>query len=85
MRILMGFLSPIFGFFGFSAGVSIGVFLGYYLFIFFQPTDVKVPPFLSSVQDLILNFFMHGFMFSYSFLYFLFIEDFGAWFLLRNE
>ncbi|KAH7692596.1 C2 domain-containing protein [Dioscorea alata] len=39
----MGFLSPIFGFFGFSAGVSIGVVLGYYLFIFFQPTDVKDP------------------------------------------
>ncbi|KAJ0964202.1 hypothetical protein J5N97_029324 [Dioscorea zingiberensis] len=39
----MGFSSSIFGFFGFGAGVSIGVVIGYYLFIYFQPTDVKDP------------------------------------------
>jgi hypothetical protein len=38
----MGFFSSILTFFGFSIGTSIGVVIGYYLFIYFQPTDVKV-------------------------------------------
>lgn len=39
----MGFLSTVMGFAGFGVGVSAGIVIGYYLFIFFQPTDVKDP------------------------------------------
>ncbi|KAI4374913.1 hypothetical protein MLD38_012848 [Melastoma candidum] len=39
----MGILSTILGFCGFGVGTSIGIVLGYYLFIYFQPTDVKDP------------------------------------------
>ncbi|XP_057440446.1 synaptotagmin-2-like [Lotus japonicus] len=39
----MGFFSTIFGFFGFGIGTSIGLVVGYFLFIHFQPTDVKDP------------------------------------------
>ncbi|KAF5207932.1 Synaptotagmin-2 [Thalictrum thalictroides] len=39
----MGFFSTIFGLFGFGMGISIGLVAGYYLFIYFQPTDVKDP------------------------------------------
>ncbi|KAJ3678583.1 hypothetical protein LUZ60_002386 [Juncus effusus] len=39
----MGILSSILGFCGFGIGVSIGLVIGYYLFIYFQPTDVKDP------------------------------------------
>ncbi|XP_078440724.1 calcium-dependent lipid-binding (CaLB domain) family protein [Wolffia australiana] len=39
----MGFFSTILGFFGFGTGVSIGIVVGYYLFIYFQPTTVKDP------------------------------------------
>lgn len=35
-------LSTILGFCGFGVGVSAGLVIGYYLFIYFQPTDVKV-------------------------------------------
>lgn len=38
----MGFVSMVLGFCGFSAGFSAGIVIGYYLFIYFQPTDVKV-------------------------------------------
>ena len=38
----MGFFSTILGFFGFGIGVTIGLVAGYFLFIYFQPTDVKV-------------------------------------------
>ncbi|KAG4934540.1 hypothetical protein JHK87_048542 [Glycine soja] len=38
----MGILSTIASFFGFGVGTSIGLVIGYYLFIYFQPTDVKV-------------------------------------------
>ncbi|MQM11078.1 hypothetical protein Taro_043979 [Colocasia esculenta] len=37
----MGLLGTLLGFFGFGIGISAGVVIGYYLFIFFQPTDVK--------------------------------------------
>ncbi|KAK6115725.1 hypothetical protein DH2020_007994 [Rehmannia glutinosa] len=39
----MGFISTIMGFFGFGMGFSIGLVVGYFLFIYCQPTDVKNP------------------------------------------
>ncbi|XP_043709297.1 synaptotagmin-1 [Telopea speciosissima] len=39
----MGFFSTIFGFVGFGMGIAIGLVIGYFLFIYFQPTDVKDP------------------------------------------
>ncbi|KAJ6399627.1 hypothetical protein OIU77_020227, partial [Salix suchowensis] len=39
----MGILSSILGFCGFGVGTSIGIAIGYYMFIYFQPTDVKDP------------------------------------------
>ncbi|KAL4278144.1 hypothetical protein GQ457_03G003990 [Hibiscus cannabinus] len=39
----MGFFSTILGFCGFGVGISAGLVIGYYLFIFFQPSDVKDP------------------------------------------
>nr|GMD84745.1 synaptotagmin-2 isoform X1 [Ipomoea batatas] len=39
----MGFISTIMGFFGFGIGISIGLAIGYFMFIYFQPTDVKDP------------------------------------------
>ncbi|XP_015866917.2 synaptotagmin-1 isoform X1 [Ziziphus jujuba] len=39
----MGFFSTVLGFCGFGVGISIGVVAGYFLFIYFQPTDVKDP------------------------------------------
>ena len=38
----MGILSSILGFCGFGVGTSIGIAIGYYMFIYFQPIDVKV-------------------------------------------
>jgi len=42
LRTDMGFFGTIFGFFGFGIGISIGFVIGYFLFIYVQPTDVKV-------------------------------------------
>ncbi|CAI0435174.1 unnamed protein product [Linum tenue] len=39
----MGIISTIMGFFGFGVGTSIGCVIGYYMFIYFQPSDVKDP------------------------------------------
>ncbi|KAM1223412.1 hypothetical protein ACFX2G_043392 [Malus domestica] len=39
----MGILSVILGFVGFGVGTSTGLVIGYYVFIYFQPTDVKNP------------------------------------------
>lgn len=39
----MGFISTILGFCGFGVGISSGLVIGYYLFIYFQPCDVKDP------------------------------------------
>ncbi|EPS74285.1 hypothetical protein M569_00465 [Genlisea aurea] len=39
----MGFLSTILGIGGFGVGISTGLVVGYYFFIFFQPSDVKDP------------------------------------------
>ncbi|XP_052193154.1 synaptotagmin-1-like [Diospyros lotus] len=39
----MGLLSTLMGFTGFGVGLSAGLLIGYFLFIYFQPTDVKDP------------------------------------------
>ncbi|KAJ8499144.1 hypothetical protein OPV22_009696 [Ensete ventricosum] len=39
----MGLVSTALGFFGFGAGLTAGVVVGYYIFIRFQPSDVKDP------------------------------------------
>ncbi|KAJ9549054.1 hypothetical protein OSB04_021597 [Centaurea solstitialis] len=39
----MGVITTFLGFSGFGIGVSAGLVIGYYLFIYFQPTDVKDP------------------------------------------
>ncbi|KAG9442690.1 hypothetical protein H6P81_018544 [Aristolochia fimbriata] len=39
----MGFFSSLLGFCGFGVGISAGLVIGYYLFIYFQPADVKDP------------------------------------------
>ncbi|TQE07571.1 hypothetical protein C1H46_006891 [Malus baccata] len=39
----MGILSAILGFVGFGVGTSTGLVIGYYVFIYFLPTDVKNP------------------------------------------
>ncbi|XP_061342089.1 synaptotagmin-2-like [Gastrolobium bilobum] len=39
----MGFLSTILGFMGFGVGISIGLIAGYFLFIYFQPTNIEDP------------------------------------------
>ncbi|RWR81710.1 C2 calcium-dependent membrane targeting [Cinnamomum micranthum f. kanehirae] len=39
----MGFFSSLFGFCGFGFGFSVGVVIGYFLFMYFQPSDVKDP------------------------------------------
>ena len=41
-RSEMGFVSSVMGFFGFGIGITIGLVIGYYLFIYFQPRDAKV-------------------------------------------
>lgn len=39
----MGFIGTVMGFFGFGIGISVGLVIGYFMFIYFQPTDVKDP------------------------------------------
>ncbi|KAI9128514.1 hypothetical protein K1719_001507 [Acacia pycnantha] len=39
----MGFFSTLFGVFGFGIGISVGLFIGYFLFIYFQTSNVKDP------------------------------------------
>ncbi|URD76195.1 Plant synaptotagmin [Musa troglodytarum] len=39
----VGLVSTALGFFGFGAGLTAGVVVGYYIFIHFQPSDVKDP------------------------------------------
>lgn len=43
----MGLFGTILGFFGFGFGTVIGLVGGYFLFIYHQPTDVKVISFFS--------------------------------------
>ncbi|XP_075476547.1 synaptotagmin-1-like [Primulina tabacum] len=39
----MGFFSTVFGLVGFGVGISSGLVIGYYLFVYFQTSDVKDP------------------------------------------
>ncbi|XP_052189793.1 synaptotagmin-2-like isoform X1 [Diospyros lotus] len=39
----MGLLSTILGLWGFGVGITFGLLIGYYLFIYFQPSDVQDP------------------------------------------
>ena len=57
MSAKMGFFSTVLGFFGFGTGLSIGVVVGYYLFIYFQPTDVKVRSCRYSFFGYFLNYY----------------------------
>lgn len=38
----MGFISTIMGLFGFGMGFGFGLVVGYFMFIYFQPTEVEV-------------------------------------------
>ncbi|KAF6167826.1 hypothetical protein GIB67_027604 [Kingdonia uniflora] len=40
---MMGFLSSLLGIFGFGFGIPIGLFVGFFIFIYFEPRDVKDP------------------------------------------
>jgi hypothetical protein len=42
----MGVISTLLGLSGFGFGFSVGIVIGYFLFIYVQPTDVKVCTFL---------------------------------------
>lgn len=48
-KLGMGIISTILGVFGFGIGISIGLVIGYFLFIYSQPTDVKVCFFFSAL------------------------------------
>ncbi|MQL99449.1 hypothetical protein Taro_032165 [Colocasia esculenta] len=39
----MGFLNTLLGILGFGIGLSFGLLVGYFIFIYFEPTDVKEP------------------------------------------
>ncbi|CAJ1933725.1 unnamed protein product [Sphenostylis stenocarpa] len=59
-RLEMGFFSTILGFFGFGVGVSIGLVAGYFLFIYFQPTNVEDPeikPLVDQEQETLQRMF----------------------------
>jgi hypothetical protein len=44
----MGIVSTVLGFSGFGFGFSAGIVIGYFIFIYVQPTDVKVEIFFCS-------------------------------------
>ncbi|KFK37065.1 hypothetical protein AALP_AA4G208300 [Arabis alpina] len=46
----MGFFSTILGFCGFGVGISMGLVIGYFLFVYLQPNDVKHPE-IQSIAD----------------------------------
>lgn len=76
----MGFFSTIFGFCGFGVGISMGLMIGYYLFIYFQPSDVKAKFFylyVSCIQLFCSSFFLFVFMDCLC-------SSFSIW-LLRND
>lgn len=58
----MGFFSTLFGLFGFGFGISVGLVIGYLLFIYVQSTDVQVCSLI----------FMHSLLFHYYIKHFLY-------------
>lgn len=42
----MGFLNTLLGIVGFGIGLPLGLLVGFLIFIYFEPTDVKVPAFV---------------------------------------
>lgn len=48
----MGFLGSLLGILGFGVGISIGLVLGYFLFIYFEPRDVKDYPESKPVDEI---------------------------------
>lgn len=73
----MGFFGALFGFLGFGVGVSAGLVIGYYLFIYFQTSDIKVCacPFL-----VVEYFFFLDFRFLYGYLVLAFVCVWIVWF-----
>nr|CAB3454076.1 unnamed protein product [Digitaria exilis] len=49
----MGVISTVLGFSGFGFGFSAGIVIGYFLFIYVQPNDVKV--YVTEEQELIME------------------------------
>ncbi|XP_022769209.1 synaptotagmin-2 isoform X1 [Durio zibethinus] len=47
----MGLLSSVLGVFGFGIGTSVGLVIGYYMFIYFLPTDVKDPKIRPLIEE----------------------------------
>lgn len=48
----MGFFGLIFGFVGFGIGISMGLLVGYFIFIYVQPSDVQVSLILQCISTL---------------------------------
>jgi hypothetical protein len=56
----MGVISTVLGFFGFGFGLSAGIVIGYFFFIYVQPTDVKVGTFPFGLLSFLLYIiFLH--------------------------
>jgi len=53
----MGIISTVLGFSGFGFGFSAGIVIGYFLFIYVQPNDVKVQTFLFVLSFLQYDFY----------------------------
>ena len=53
----MGVISTVLGFSGFGFGFSAGIVIGYFLFIYVQPNDVKVQTFLFVLSFLQYDFY----------------------------
>lgn len=56
----MGVISTVLGFSGFGFGFSAGIVIGYFLFIYVQPNDVKVVDFLVLHSFLLYIFYWHS-------------------------
>jgi len=53
----MGIISTVLGFSGFGFGFSAGIVIGYFLFIYVQPNDVKVRTLLFVLSFLQYDFY----------------------------
>lgn len=57
----MVFLGSLLGILGFGVGISIGVIVGYFLFIYYEPRDVKVNCYCFLLERLIVFFVLFWF------------------------